>query len=509
MADDTKLTIEEECERLRVMGIECDVCNEVAEQQERKFKSYKKWLIWVSSTFAGIVVLYLILHMFSPGAENAMLSQDDLTVISGILDAEQEVLAKNQNQNTNASVDSLGTSASNQSSANSSEVSVPHRTLILEYIFRQYPPQEGSVGSVSAPFLTHGSSPANLQYEIEVMVIDSTGVDSAGSNVTIIDTVASNLDTGASKVSTAITEINESRADNVSYITTKNQTVVDMVWLLDSADLMSTLPKVPIATASYFWLDGSYRYWEVIFWSIFGVLCSLLYSGTEYIRKGQFRLKEIYVQIAKLIYTPICALIIIAAYDYFTFDEEANTISKYTSTTGLIVIAFILGFFSGSTIALLQRLKVLLFPSTEKDVEDTADDDQDNIDESSIEEIVNVAKQAEKTLSDYYAGASDETGDEVSANGAGTSATDEVIDNGIATEDQQNQQQDGGETGNGIVASTSQGQETVINDPDETGYEAPETNPDNPEDNQGAASNDPDETGYEPPEEDTEKPAVG
>ena len=126
---------------------------------------------------------------------------------------------------------------------------------------------------------------------------------------------------------------------------------------------------------SFFWLSSKSVYWEIIFWSWFGLLASLFYNVSEAIRlkntddkhKG-FSLKELPVHIAKFFYTPFSAIIIFLSLDILTSSGEVG-VSQYGY--GSIVLSFILGFFSGRTIELLNRIKEVVLPGGKKEETET------------------------------------------------------------------------------------------------------------------------------------------
>lgn len=120
---------------------------------------------------------------------------------------------------------------------------------------------------------------------------------------------------------------------------------------------------------SSFWLIGPSVYWEVYFWAIFGVLSSLLFSlgavGSNATSdlgnpKSQFDSSEIYGQVAKLFYAPLCTLSVVFGYNYF---KDASIVD-ISSSKGVIVFAFIGGFYSSRIIALMDRLKDVLLPNS-------------------------------------------------------------------------------------------------------------------------------------------------
>ncbi len=131
-------------------------------------------------------------------------------------------------------------------------------------------------------------------------------------------------------------------------------------------EFVGALANYPLRVASYFWLANDWLYIEVIFWTLFGVIASLLYNVSEALRKSGvgFDRAEIPVHIAKIFYAPLSAIVIFLSIDLLTTDGSVNIVRV---NAGVIVLSFILGFFSGRTIELLNKIKELILPvSTDK-----------------------------------------------------------------------------------------------------------------------------------------------
>lgn len=120
---------------------------------------------------------------------------------------------------------------------------------------------------------------------------------------------------------------------------------------------LSVLPSIEIPTKSYFWLNSDMKYLEVIFWSIFGVLASLLYFISEAIRNDNFKAEEIPVYLAKVAYAPLITLVIVFSYKLLT-----GSVSFNNTSLELLVFSFILGFFSGRAIEMLNKIKDVILP---------------------------------------------------------------------------------------------------------------------------------------------------
>ncbi len=131
---------------------------------------------------------------------------------------------------------------------------------------------------------------------------------------------------------------------------------------LSKNSAITHLSSVKISIKSYFWLNGPLTLLEIFFWSIFGVLTSLLYFITEAIRnkdpKIHFEPDQIPSHVAKLFYAPVVTMVIIFCYDYATGDSGTDlSVSK-----AILVVSFLLGFYSGRAMELLNRVKEVLLP---------------------------------------------------------------------------------------------------------------------------------------------------
>ncbi len=128
------------------------------------------------------------------------------------------------------------------------------------------------------------------------------------------------------------------------------------------------LADYKLKVRSYFWLAGPLIYAEVVFWVVIGVVCSVLFATGNALRrknKRGFDNKEIMYQLAKFFYAPFLAVVILLAYNYF----NKNTTLSTSLGQGIIVFAFIAGFFAGRFMNFLDRLKRLILPSGNEDDE--------------------------------------------------------------------------------------------------------------------------------------------
>lgn len=134
-------------------------------------------------------------------------------------------------------------------------------------------------------------------------------------------------------------------------------------------DVPQFLSDTRFKVRSYFWLVGPSVYWEIIFWALIGVISSLLFNlgvigknSTTDLGDSRtvFDASEIPYQLAKLFYAPACTLVVVLGYNFFSNEN----IVDISSSKGLIVFAFIGGFYSSRVIALMDRLKDVLLPSS-------------------------------------------------------------------------------------------------------------------------------------------------
>lgn len=127
------------------------------------------------------------------------------------------------------------------------------------------------------------------------------------------------------------------------------------------------LTNYPLKVKSYFWFNESSLYWEIIFWTWFGIFANLFFNVSEALSKNDFRKEEEYVHFAKFIYGPPCSLII-----YFSLDKLITNqdISFDSIEYGTIVLSFLLGFYSRKSIELIDKIKNFVFASKTADEED-------------------------------------------------------------------------------------------------------------------------------------------
>jgi hypothetical protein len=105
---------------------------------------------------------------------------------------------------------------------------------------------------------------------------------------------------------------------------------------------------------SFFWLSGKLLYAEVVSWVIFGVLCSLLFfMGKNVGREDSISFRVIIYQSARLLYAPFAAVMLVLVYSYI----KGNATLHIEASELIIIFGFVLGFYSGSVMELLDRLR--------------------------------------------------------------------------------------------------------------------------------------------------------
>lgn len=126
-----------------------------------------------------------------------------------------------------------------------------------------------------------------------------------------------------------------------------------------NSELSIILPSYPFKIESFFWLTGSSVFVELIFWSLFGVSASILYRVSEAMSEDNFESEKIPIHIAKIFYAPLSTVVIFLSIEIFS--QDGSIVLEDVSSSA-IVMAFILGFYSGRTVELLRRLKDVLLP---------------------------------------------------------------------------------------------------------------------------------------------------
>ncbi|WAC12791.1 trypsin-like serine protease [Dyadobacter pollutisoli] len=159
-----------------------------------------------------------------------------------------------------------------------------------------------------------------------------------------------------------------------------------LVQFANSGFAPSLLIEFKIRVHSYFWLTEDGVFLEIIFWSLFGVLCSLFFYVSESMAKNEFKTNQEYIHAAKLFYAPITTLVVYFSINALVSNGEVNLNNL---KHGLIILSYVLGFFSGRTIDLLSRIKDLILPAGNQEKKEGAtDDDFEKLDEESQHQLI-------------------------------------------------------------------------------------------------------------------------
>jgi hypothetical protein len=136
--------------------------------------------------------------------------------------------------------------------------------------------------------------------------------------------------------------------------------VVKLLKTYSLNQLIIVLPTYPFRIKSYFWLSGNWVLMEVVFWSLFGLIASLMFTVTTI--RG-FKEELISEHVGKFFYTPFICIII-----YLALNALVNNGSISLAGVGksVIVLSFVLGFFTRRAILLLVRIKDLILPKTQE-----------------------------------------------------------------------------------------------------------------------------------------------
>jgi hypothetical protein len=139
--------------------------------------------------------------------------------------------------------------------------------------------------------------------------------------------------------------------------------IKDYISTYSAQEVGSLLAQLKLKVTSYFWLSGPFMYLEMIFWVIFGVICSNLFLLGNLGRTrgfGSFDPREVPYQVAKFFYAPFCTIMLILLYNYV----KQNDVIEVHATEGMIVFSFVAGLFSGRMMSFLERFKDALLPET-------------------------------------------------------------------------------------------------------------------------------------------------
>jgi hypothetical protein len=142
--------------------------------------------------------------------------------------------------------------------------------------------------------------------------------------------------------------------------------IKDYISSFSAQEVGSFLVNLRLKVRSYFWLTGPSVYLEIIFWSIIGVICSILFGVGSAARVApdnsvyHFSASQVPYDIAKLFYAPFFTIVLVLGYNYI---KHRNVIEVNTNE-GMIAFSFVAGLFAGRLMALIERVKDILLPET-------------------------------------------------------------------------------------------------------------------------------------------------
>jgi len=142
--------------------------------------------------------------------------------------------------------------------------------------------------------------------------------------------------------------------------------IIQQINISEIRQMQIIFPTYPIKTTSYFWLDDKRVLLEIVFWSLFGLISNLMFSVPKTFFESsdpKFDPSRIPEHIGKIFYTPFLAIIIFLSINALS---NSGSVSFEGIGKGVIVLAFILGFYTRRSIILLSRVKDLILPKEHK-----------------------------------------------------------------------------------------------------------------------------------------------
>ena len=162
------------------------------------------------------------------------------------------------------------------------------------------------------------------------------------------------------------TEVSIKGVDRVNCVSADSLKFITVLQLFARSNYpQGFLDGYKLKVHSYFWLTEDLVFLEIIFWSLFGVLASVFYNVSEALRERKDELRMYnpsidYVNWAKLFYGPLTTIVIYFSVQVATTDNVEASFNNLRY--GLIILSFVLGFFSGRTVEFLERIKNLILP---------------------------------------------------------------------------------------------------------------------------------------------------
>lgn len=173
------------------------------------------------------------------------------------------------------------------------------------------------------------------------------------------------------------------------------KSLVALVNSYDIVHLQAILPTYRFRVNSFFWLTGKKLLLEVVFWSIFGLIANLMYSVTT---ASVFDPKRVPEHIGKVFYTPFMTIIIYLSVNALT---NSGSITFEGVGKNVVVLSFILGFFTKRSIELLKKVRDLVLPAEQENGANDSSDEEAPADD--LEDLANLAiSQNQENLKQKY-----------------------------------------------------------------------------------------------------------
>ncbi len=117
--------------------------------------------------------------------------------------------------------------------------------------------------------------------------------------------------------------------------------------------------EIESINTKFFWLGTPGKWYEIAFWSFWGVIVGILFYIAGLIDSGIFLTEQIPMFLTEIVITPI---VVIAIFFLFALTRLSNFIPSESSIYTILGISFILGFAIRRTVGLLDNIKKKIFP---------------------------------------------------------------------------------------------------------------------------------------------------
>ena len=153
-----------------------------------------------------------------------------------------------------------------------------------------------------------------------------------------------------------------------------------------------------------FWMNPFGLFAEALFWSLFGLISSLIYNMSEYMRKDTFDAKEEYVCSAKFFYAPIVTIVFVM----MIWNGVIDGVEPSTRTWSIPLLGFLIGMNCRKAIEVVDGVSELVLRTFTKKIltafgaEKKEDDDKEGKSKSpkpnAVDKSVDSGKAATPTV---------------------------------------------------------------------------------------------------------------